>query len=209
MPSIASPFAEVFAAIPDPRRAQDRRHPLVAILLLACVAMLAGARGQSGIADWAKHYGEPWRTRLGFTHPKGPSQSTLQRVFAHIAVERLEMQLAHWTQHVLVAIPAPVADAGETTQLDGVALDGKTMRMSARCGAVDTHLLSMCSHRLGIVLAQMAVSDKTSEEAAGDVLLAALMLTGVVITGDAGALWVGSRIRASRSRYSTARMTIY
>ncbi len=185
MPSIVPPLAEVFAAIPDPRRAQGRRHPLVAILLLACVAMLAGARGQSGIADWAKHYGEPWRTRLGFTHPKGPSQSTLQRVFAHIAVETLEMQLAHWTQHVLVAIPAPVADAGETTQLDGVALDGKTMRMSARCGAVDAHLLSMCSHRLGIVLAQMAVSDKTNEAAASDDLLATLMLTGVVITGDA------------------------
>jgi len=54
--------------------------------------MLAGARGPSGIADGAKNDGEPWRTRLGFTHRNGPSQSTLQRVFAHLAVERLAMQ---------------------------------------------------------------------------------------------------------------------
>jgi len=179
---IVPPLADVFAAIPDPRRAQGKRHPLTALLLLACVAMLAGARGQSGIADWAKNYGEPWRSRLGFTHPKGPSQSTVQRLFAHIAVEALEAQLACWAHQVFAAITPPVAEA-ET--LDGVAMDGKALRMSARCGADDAHLLSLCSHRLGAVLAQMAVGDKTNEAAASDDLLATLLLTGVVITADA------------------------
>ncbi len=82
MTLIVPPLAEVFATIPDFRRSRGKRHSLQVLLLLACVAMLAGARGQSGIADWAKNYGEPWRTRLGFTHPKGPSQSTVQRVFS-------------------------------------------------------------------------------------------------------------------------------
>jgi hypothetical protein len=148
MPPIVPPLAAVLAAIPDHRHARGKRHSLVALLLLACVAMLAGARGPSAIADWAKHHGEPWRTRLGFTHPRGPSQSTIQRLFAQIAVERLEARLAHWAQQVVAA--RPPADLAE---LEGVAMDGKTLRMSARCGAVDPHLLSLYSHRLGLVLA--------------------------------------------------------
>lgn len=56
MPPIVPSLAEVFAAIPDPRHPRGVRHPLVSLLLLSCVAMLAGARGQLGIADWAKNY---------------------------------------------------------------------------------------------------------------------------------------------------------
>ena len=188
MSTIVPPLATCFAAIPDPRHAQGRRHPLVAILLLACVAMLAGARGQSGIADWAKNYGEPWRVRLGFTHAKGPSQSTLHRVFARLCLATLEAQLAHWAQQLFAAFPAdadPATDPAAPVPLDGVAMDGKTLRMSARCGATDAHLLSLCSHRLGCVLAQLAVGDKTNEAAASDDLLAMLLLDGVVVTGDA------------------------
>lgn len=180
MPPIVPPLAAVFAAIPDHRHARGKRHPLVALLLLACVAMLGGARGPSAIADWAKNHGEEWRTRLGLMHPKGPSQSTVRRLFAHIDVATLEAQLACWAQHMLTALP-PV----EPTTLEGVAMDGKTLRMSARCGASDPHLLSLYSHRLGLVLAQVAVADKTNEIGASDDALAHLLLTGVVLTGDA------------------------
>ncbi len=182
MSPIVPPLAEVFAMMPDFRCARGKRHSLQALLLLACVAMLAGARGQSGIADWAKNYGEPWRTRLGFTHPKGPSQSTVQRVFARIAVETLAAQLAWWMQQVVAAVTSAV---GGPDALDGVAMDGKTLRMSARCGATDAHLLSLFSHHLGVVLGEVAVADKTNEITASADLLTMLLLTGVVITGDA------------------------
>jgi len=48
MSSIVPSLAEVFAALADPRHARGLRHPLVSILLLSCVARLAGARGQAG-----------------------------------------------------------------------------------------------------------------------------------------------------------------
>ncbi len=182
MTPIVPPLAEVFATIPDFRHARGKRHSLQALLLLACVAMLAGARGQSGIADWAKNYGEPWRTRLGFTHAKGPSQSTVQRVFARIAIETLEARLAEWMQRVVAAL---VTGADETERLDGVAMDGKTPRMSARCGATDAHLVSLFSHRRGVVLGEVAVADKTNEITASADALTMLLLTGIVITGDA------------------------
>jgi predicted transposase YbfD/YdcC len=182
VPQIVPSLVEVFAAIPDFRQARGKRHALSALLLLACVAMLAGARGQSGIAEWAKNYGEPWRTRLGFTHPKGPSQSTVQRVFARIAVETLETQLARWMQQVVAALTNA---GGRPDALDGAAMDGKTLRMSAHCGATDAHLLSLFSHHLGVVLGEVAVADKTNEITASADALAMLLLTGVVITGDA------------------------
>ncbi len=182
MSPIVPPLTEVFATIPDFRHARGKRHSLQALLLLACVAMLAGARGQSGIADWAKNYGDPWRTRLGFTHPKGPSQSTVQRVFARIAVATLEAQLAQWMQQVVAALTRA---AGMPEALDGAAMDGKTLRMSARCGASDAHLLSLFSHHRGVVLGDVAVADKTNEITASADVLALLLLTGVVVTGDA------------------------
>lgn len=182
MPPIVPSLAEVFAAIPDPRHARGVRHPLVSLLLLSCVAMLAGARGQSGIADWAKNYGEPWRTRLGFTHPTGPSQATLHRLFAHIAVGTLEAYLARWTQQVCAALT--VEPAGEPT-LVGVAMHGKTLRTSRQCGATETHLVSLCRHRLGLIFGQVAVGEKANEITASDDLLALLLLTGVTVTGDA------------------------
>jgi predicted transposase YbfD/YdcC len=180
MTAVVPPLAATFATIPEYRHARGQRHPLTALLLLSCVAMLGGARGPSGIAEWAKNHGEPWRTRLGFTHHRGPSQSTVQRLFAHIAIDCLEAHLASWAQQVIAALP-PLDPAA----LEGVAMDGKALRMSARCGASDPHLLSLYSHRLGLVLAQVAVADKTNEIGASDAALAQLLLTGVVLTGDA------------------------
>src|SRR6478672_10279569 len=109
-----------------------------------------------------------------------PIVPPLATLFAHIAVDALEGQLASWTQQVLAALP-PLDPA----TLEGVAMDGKTLRMSARCGASDPHLLSLYSHRLGLVLAQCAVAAKTNEIGASDDLLAQVVLTGVVVTGDA------------------------
>jgi hypothetical protein len=205
MSPIVPPLAEVFATIPIFRHARGKRHSLQALLLRACVAMLAGARGQSGIADWAKNYGEPWRTRRGFTHPKGPSQSTVQRVFARIAVETLESPLARWMQQVIAAL---TTDARDGAAMDGAAMDGKTLRMSARCGASDAQLLSLFSHHLGVVLGEVAVADKTNEITASADVLALLLLTGVVITGDAGAPWADLPSTRLPRRFWTRATTI-
>lgn len=182
MPQIVPPLTEVLADIPDFRRAQGKRHPLSALLLLACVAMLCGARSQSAIADWGKHYGAARRTRLGFTHRDPASQSTVQRLFAGIDICVLEARLSGWAQRALAQLPALIADA---PPLEGVAMDGKQLRMSAQCGAVDAHLLSAISQRLGLVLGQVAVADKHNEIPATADLLAMLALTGKVVTADA------------------------
>ena len=178
MESIAVPsLAEALADIPDFRAARGKRHGLLPILLLVCVATLCGARSQTAVAEWGRNYGPPWRRRLGFTRDYGPSQSTLHRIFRGVPYAAVEAALRRWAERVLER-----AAAGA---LEGVALDGKTLRGSKRRGAAGSHLLSALSQRLGVVLGQAAVPDKTNEIGAADDFLLTLVLEGRVVTADA------------------------
>lgn len=172
-------LAEYLAQIPEYRAARGKQHPLLALLLLICVALLCGARGQSAIADWGKHHGQPWLRRLGFTAGRAPSQPTLSRLFARIPHQTVEAALGRWAEQVARCCPA------EPGALEGVALDGKTLRGSKRQGAVDAHLLAAFSHRLGVVLGQVGVPDKTNEIGAAGAFLRALALEGRIVTADA------------------------
>ena len=167
------------AQIPEYRQARGTQHPLLALLLLVCVAMLCGARSQSAIADWGKHHGPPWLRRLGFTKDRAPSQPTLSRLFQRVPHKTVEAVLGRWAERALRCCPAPPGT------LEGVAVDGKTLRGSKRQGAADAHLLSAFSHRLGVVLGQTGVPDKTNEIGAASEFLLSLVLEGRVLTADA------------------------
>ncbi len=172
-------LAQYLAQIPEYRAARGTQHPLLALLLLIGIAMLCGARGQSAIADWGKHHGRPWLRRLGFTKDRAPSQPTLSRLFARIPHRTVEAVLGRWAEQALRCCPPA---AGE---LEGVALDGKTLRGSKRQGAADAHRLAAFSHRLGVTLGQAGVPDKSNEIGAASEFLLALVLEGRVVTADA------------------------
>jgi predicted transposase YbfD/YdcC len=172
-------LVEYLEQIPEYRQARGKRHPLLALLLLVCVATLCGAQGQRAIADWGRFCGPAWLRRLGFTRPRGPSQPTLSRLFQRIPHRTVEAVLGRWAEQVLRNCPA------EAGALEGIALDGKALRGSQRQGAADAHLLAAFSHRLGVVLGQLGVPDKTNEIGAAGECLLALMLEGRVVTADA------------------------
>jgi hypothetical protein len=175
VPSLLS----VLARAPDPRAKRGQRHPWIALLALIVVALLSGANTQQAIARWAQHAGWARPRRSGFTRRGGPSSATLRRLLQRVDVPTLEHILGTWQQQVRAAWRH-----GAEHWLDGIALDGKTLR-GARLGAADAHLLSACCQQLGVVLGQVAVPDVTSELGAVGPLLERLPLAGETVTFDA------------------------
>ena len=49
-------LVQVLSDVPDFRKSQDRRHPLGAVLALACAATLCGYK-YGAMAEWGKNYG--------------------------------------------------------------------------------------------------------------------------------------------------------
>jgi predicted transposase YbfD/YdcC len=179
MPGRIIPLIEVLVEIPDFRKSRGKRHPLSAILALACAATLCGARSYSAMADWGRNYGQALAQALGFHHPKTPCAATLHTIFRHLDVELFESKLRLWAEQVLCAYPSRQEDD------EAIAIDGKTLRGSQKQGAAGTHLLSALSHRLGVTLGQQAVDDQTNEMFAIEDLLDVLMLSGRIVTVDA------------------------
>jgi predicted transposase YbfD/YdcC len=74
---------------------------------------------------------------------------------------------------------------GPCRWLDGIAIDGKTLRGARQLGARDVHLLSACCQQQALVLGQRAVPDTTNELGAIIPFLAHLPLAGETVTFDA------------------------
>jgi hypothetical protein len=112
-PSLLRALAEV----PDPRSRHGRRHPLPAVLALATVAMLCGARSLYAIAQWGREQPAAVVRTLGFTRQQTPGVATLHRVFKALDAEVFETVLATGAQ-------AALDGRGEASALDGKALRG-------------------------------------------------------------------------------------
>lgn len=164
------------AQIPDPRGRQGRRHPLAAMLAAVVCATLCGARGYSAIVQWLHALPVPWWHRLGFTR-RPPKDHAFRDLLAAIAPEAFESAVRAWMQTLL----------GESVEgeLRAVAIDGKTLCGTLAAHQRAVHLLSLFDQRLGGVLSQQRVDEKTNEHKAALQLLQTIVLTDTVITGDA------------------------
>jgi predicted transposase YbfD/YdcC len=178
------------AAVPDPRAARGRRHPLVAILGLAAAAVLAGARSIAAIAEWAADAPQPVRAALGARraapdHWAVPAEATIRRTLARLDADALAAAVGAW-----------LADRQRHDRCDGaapaqrqraVAVDGKTLR-GAHPPDGDgrpVHLLAAMDHTSRAVLVQRQVGGAPEEVCGLRPLLADLDLAGVVVTADA------------------------
>jgi hypothetical protein len=170
---------EALATVEDPRKLRGRRHPLSAILALAVAATLCGCESYQAIAEWGRNHGSVMAGALGFTRAKTPCAATFCNLFRRLDRQGFEQVLSRWAEQVLQALPPPKGT------VEALAIDGKTLRGSQKQGALNVHLLSVLSHRLGVTLAQEAVPEKTNEIGALPELLQGLLLEGRVVTVDA------------------------
>ena len=128
---------DFFKTIPDPRRAQGKRHSLPTVLAIATGAILCGMRGYKAISDWADSLGQKARERFCCRYEKGkyivPSETIIRNVLIRVDPERLDHALQRWNE---------VYGEGD----ESLAIDGKVM-----CNAIDkdgkqTHIMSVVGH---------------------------------------------------------------
>jgi hypothetical protein len=167
-------LSEHFATLTDPRSSLGRRHPLPAVLGLAAVAILCGARSLEAVAQFARDRGPAFNAALGFTRRKTPCKATLSNLLRRLDIEAIERALAAW-----------VASRLGPDQAREIALDGKALRGSADGPLPGVHLLAAYAPDVGAVLAQFRVAAKTNEHKAALEMLGVLPLSGSVVTADA------------------------
>ncbi|MFB7936066.1 ISAs1 family transposase [Streptomyces sp. NPDC056049] len=179
---------DCLAAVPDPRRAKGRRHPLAFVLALAACAVLAGAKSLAVIAEWAADASPAVLTALGGpprepSGPTAPAEATVRRVLQRADGDALDAAIGIWLAARDPDSP-PVAPSKPERPRRSLAVDGRTVRGARRADGTQVHLLAAMTGA-GPVAAQREVDRKTNEITALRPLLAPLDLTDTVVTFDA------------------------
>ena len=166
-------FLNHFKDMPDPRQRGKIMYPLDEVLLLALLAVLAGADSFVDIARFG-------RMKLAFLRrfrpflDGTPSHDHLGDIFAALDAEPFQRCFVAWAASV-TGIPAGV-----------VAIDGKTVRRSGgKAGKGAIHMVSAFAAGQRLVLGQVKVAEKSNEITAIPKLLDMLAVEGAIITIDA------------------------
>jgi predicted transposase YbfD/YdcC len=163
-----------FAELRDPRVERSRRHLLQDIVLIAIAAILSGAGGWDEIERYGKAKKSWLKSFLALPHGI-PSHDTFNRVFQALDPAELENSFLDWVRSLTRLT------AGEV-----VAIDGKSLRGTATAGGKPiVHMVSAWASANNLVLAQRKTDAKSNEITAIPQLLAALELSGTVVTIDA------------------------
>src|SRR3954471_16548057 len=113
-----------FEDLEDPRSSVNRQHPLVSVVVIALMAVLAGANGPTAIARWAALKGEFLVGALDV--PNGiPRKDVFRRVLVLLKPHAFQACFANWLQSLRATA---AATTGVTQPV--FAVDGKTARRS-------------------------------------------------------------------------------
>ena len=166
---------ECFAGLTEPRVQRTRRHELNEVLLIAVMAVIAGADGWEDIEIWGKAQLAWLKTFLELTHGT-PSADTFRRVLRAIDAKQFASCFARLTTEL----------AGSMLE-QLVAVDGKTMRrtFARERGQGPLHLVSAWVAERGVQLGQLATSAKSNEITAIPALLDTLDIRGATVSIDA------------------------
>jgi predicted transposase YbfD/YdcC len=170
-----------FSELEDPRSQINRLHPLVSVVVIALMAVLAGASGPTGIAKWARIKEDLLRELLPL--PNGvPRKDVFRRVLAALQPGAFQACFVNWLQ----SLRAEAAAASGVDQ-PVLAIDGKTLRRShdKSKGLGALHLVSVWASEFGLSLGQVATDQKSNEITAIPELLKLVDIRGAIITIDA------------------------
>ena len=159
--------------VPDFRDNKKVAHPLINIIFITFCAVLCRAESWCDVHDFGEAK-KDWLSKHIDLSEGIPSELTFRRVFILLAPEHLEqlmITLASWLVN------------GKTE--GQIAIDGKTLRGSMNKEHKAVHSVSAWSVDNGIVLAELATSEKSNEITAIPALLKLLKLSGCTVSIDA------------------------
>ena len=167
-------FLSHFSDLTDGRQAGKVVYPLDEVLLLALLAVLAGAETFTDIA----RFGEKKLALLRRFRPfkdGTPPHDRVGEIFAALDAEQFQRCFVAWVASV-TGIHAGV-----------IAIDGKTVRRSGgkKDGRAPIHMVSAFAARQRLVLGQVKVADKSNEIMAIPRLLSMLAIESAIVTIDA------------------------
>jgi predicted transposase YbfD/YdcC len=170
-----------FDALEDPRSEINQKHPLASVVVIAMLAVLAGAGGPTAIARWAKIKAEFLSAMLDLPHGV-PCKDVFRRVLCLLNPEAFQRCFATWLQNLR-------DQAAEATGIDKpiFSVDGKTARRShdRKKGVGALHAVSVWASEFGLSLGQVACAEKSNEITAIPELLRLVDIKGTIITIDA------------------------
>jgi predicted transposase YbfD/YdcC len=170
-----------FEELEDPRCSVNRKHPLVSVVVIAVMAVLAGAGGPTAIARWATLKEEFLVTALDL--PDGvPGKDVFRRVLLALRPEAFRACFVSWLESLR-------AEAAAATGVEQpvLAVDGKTARRShdRKNGLGALHAVTVWASEFGLSLGQVACAEKSNEITAIPEVLKLVDLKGAIITIDA------------------------
>jgi hypothetical protein len=129
-----------FSELEDPRSTVNRKHPLVSVVVIAMMAVLAGAAGPTAIARWAALKKEFLLKVLDLPHGI-PGKDVFRCVLSLLKPGAFQGCFANW----LGSLRAYAAEASGVDQ-PILAIDGKTLRRSHdhQKGLGALHSVSVC-----------------------------------------------------------------
>jgi predicted transposase YbfD/YdcC len=172
---IQQSLVEHFSDIKDPRVERTKKHQLTDILVIAILAIIAGAQGWEDIENYGISK-QTWLEKF-LALPNGiPSDDTFRRVFEFIDPEALNRCFLRWIETLVSSMGGEI-----------IPIDGKTVRGSydRNQGKSALHVISAWASEQRLVLAQVKVEEKSNEITAIPALLELLDITGAIITIDA------------------------
>ena len=174
-------IAQHFETLEDPRSSVNRKHPLVSVVVIALMAVLAGANGPTAIAEWAALKEEFLLNALDLPHGI-PGKDVFRRVLMALRPAAFQACFANW----LTALRARAA-TDKAVEQPTFAVDGKTARRShdRGKGLGALHSVSVWASEFGLSLGQVACAEKSNEITAIPELLRLVDINGAIITIDA------------------------
>ncbi len=170
-----------FQQLEDPRSTINRRHPLPSVVVIALLAVLAGAGGPTAIARWAGFKEEFLTGLLDLPHGV-PGKDVFRRMLMVLKPAAFQACFTAWL-HTLRA--EAVARTGIEQPI--LCVDGKTMRRSHdhAKGLGPMHSVGVWAGEYGLSLGQLACAEKSNEITAIPELLTLVDIKGAIITIDA------------------------